>query len=97
MPKVWFRIALINFFIAAVMGAILRYAFVEEISWLKFRYFLHGHSHVAMLGWLYLGLYALLVHSFLPEVRQHSPFYRNNFIVAQASVVGMLIAFPIQG
>lgn len=97
MAERWFRIALLNFFVAAVMGLILRYAFVEEVGWLKFRNFLHGHSHVAMLGWLYLALYALLVRSFLPEPAQHSRFYRNNFIVAQASVVGMLIAFPVQG
>ena len=97
MPKTWLRIALLNFFIAAVMGAILRYAFVEEISWLKYRPFQHGHSHVAMLGWLYLGLYALLVHAFLPEAKQADKFYRDNFLLTQLSVVGMLIAFPWQG
>ena len=97
MPKVWFRIALANFFIAAVMGVVLRYAFVEEISWLKFRYFLHGHSHVAMLGWVYLALYALLMGAFLSEEQQRSTFYRNVFLASQVAVIGMLISFPIQG
>lgn len=97
MPRAWFRIALANFFIAAVMGAILRYAFVVEIPWLEFRNFLHGHSHVAMLGWLYLAVYAMLVQAFLREDQQRRPFYRYNFIVAQASVLGMLVAFPLQG
>ncbi len=97
MPKTWLRIALFNFFIAAVMGATLRYAFIEEISWLKYRAFQHGHSHVAMLGWLYLALYALLVHAFLPAAKQADKFYRDNFILAQISVLGMLFAFPIEG
>ena len=97
MPKVWFRIALANFFIAAVMGVVLRYAFVEEISWLKFRYFLHGHSHVAMLGWVYLALYALLMGAFLSEEQQRSASYLNIFLVSQVAVIGMLISFPIQG
>ncbi|MCO6479691.1 MAG: hypothetical protein J5I94_23850 [Phaeodactylibacter sp.] len=97
MPKVWFRVALANFLLAAIMGVILRYAFVEELSWLNFRFFLHGHSHVAMLGWVYLALYALLMSGFLSEEQQRSKFYRDVFLLSQASVIGMLIAFPIQG
>ncbi|MCB9267191.1 MAG: hypothetical protein H6558_19375 [Lewinellaceae bacterium] len=97
MPKVWFRVALLNFLIAAIMGVILRYAFVEELPWLKFRFFLHGHSHVAMLGWVYLALYALLMGAFLPEAQQQAPFYRSVFLVSQFAVIGMLITFPIQG
>ncbi|MCB9295960.1 MAG: hypothetical protein H6559_22970 [Lewinellaceae bacterium] len=97
MPKVWFRVALVNLLIAATMGVILRYAFVEELTWLKFRFFLHGHSHVAMLGWAYLALYALLMSGFLPQEQQRSRFYRDVFLLSQAAVIGMLIAFPVQG
>ena len=97
MSKTWFRIALINFFIAACFGVILRYAFVEELSWLKFKNFLHGHSHVAMLGWVYLGIYALFIHSFLPAEKQESRFYHSLFVLTEVSVIGMLIAFPLQG
>ncbi len=97
MPKVWFRVALVNFLIAAIMGVVLRYAFVEELSWLNFRFFLHGHSHVAMLGWVYLALYALLMSGFLSEEQQRSKFYRDVFLLSQAAVTGMLIAFPVQG
>lgn len=97
MPKVWFRVALVNLLIAAIMGVILRYAFVEELTWLKFRFFLHGHSHVAMLGWVYLALYALLISGFLPQEQQRSGFYRDVFLLSQAAVTGMLIAFPVQG
>ncbi len=97
MSKVWLRVALVNLFIAAIMGAILRYAFVEELPWLKFRYFLHGHSHTAMLGWVYLAIYALLAGSFLPEEKQGVAFYRDIFLLSQVAVIGMLIAFPLQG
>lgn len=97
MQKKWFKIALINLFIAAILGAILRYAFVAEIPGFKFQYFLHGHSHVAMLGWVYLALYAFLIHSFLPTEKQDSKFYHRLFWVTQITVLGMLISFPIQG
>ncbi len=97
MQRFWFKIALFNFLIAACIGALLRFAFVEEISWLTFRYWLHGHSHVAMLGWIYLGLFALLIHAFLPEEKQQSKFYNRLFWLTQISVLGMLISFLLQG
>ncbi len=93
----WFRIALLNFLAVAAIGLILRFAFVEELNWMKFRYWLHAHSHVAMLGWIYLGLYTLIVTQLLPAERRRAPFYRQVFWLTQISVAGMLIAFPIQG
>lgn len=94
--RIWLRTALLNFFIAASLGATLRYAFVEELSWLKFQHVLHAHSHVAMLGWVYLALFTLLVLTFLkPE--QQSRKYSILFWLTQFSVAGMLITFPITG
>ncbi|RMG78493.1 MAG: hypothetical protein D6714_17925 [Bacteroidetes bacterium] len=97
MKKTWFNIALLNLFIAGTMGATLRFAFVREIPWLNFMNFLHGHSHIAMLGWAYLGLYALFIHYFLPDEKKQSPFYERLFWATEVSVLGMLVAFPIQG
>ena len=93
----WLKIALLNFLLAAVLGALLRYAFVEEIAWLKFRPMMHAHSHVAMLGWLYLGIYALLVGTFLKPGQQASPFYNRLFWATEFSVIGMLCTFPFYG
>ncbi len=88
---------MLNFFAATVLGAILRFAFVEEITWIDYRNVLHGHSHVAMLGWLYLGIYALLIHYFLPKEKQASKFYKRLFWLTEAAVVGMFFTFPILG
>jgi len=95
--KTWFNIVLGNFLVAAIMGAMLRYAFVAEISWLKFRYFLHGHSHLAMLGWVYQALFILLLYNFLPPESRKKRKYAYLFWATQLSVIGMAIAFPIQG
>lgn len=97
MKSSWWRMALFNLLLAAVLGALLRYAFVQEISWLKFKYFLHAHSHVAMLGWVYMALYAMLVHAFVPAERQQRRGYRWLFWLTQVSVWGMLASFPVQG
>ncbi len=92
----WFGIALLNFLIAACYGAVLRYAFVVELNWVEFRYLLHGHSHVAMLGWLYSGLYILLIQYFIND-DDRKRTYKTLFWLTQIAVWGMAISFPFQG
>lgn len=93
----WFRTALINLLLAASLGTLLRFAFVEEVAWMKYKNVLHAHSHVAMLGWVYLALYNLLLHAFLPPATLERPLYRRLFWLTQLSVAGMFVSFPIQG
>ena len=96
MPKKWIIVALLNMLIAVSIGALLRFAYVEEISWLAFKNFLHAHSHAAMLGWVYLALYTFLVATFLPKDLDLKK-YNILFWFTQASVLGMLVTFPIMG
>jgi hypothetical protein len=97
MKRRWILIACINFILATSIGALLRFAFVEEVSWLDYKNYLHAHSHVAMLGWIYQALYTLLIITFLPANPTKQKNYRRLFIITQISVVGMLISFPLQG
>ncbi|GAB4413878.1 MAG: hypothetical protein OHK0039_21230 [Bacteroidia bacterium] len=94
--RIWLRWALLNLFVAASLGVLLRFAFVQELLWLKFRYVLHAHSHTAMLGWAYPALVALLVRSFLPDTTLHRA-YSWLFWLGQVAVLGMLLSFPVQG
>ncbi len=93
MNKSWVITCLINFFIATVLGLILRFSFLGNIA-INFRYLTHAHSHVAMLGWLYLMVYTFLVHHF---ARQNRKVYRHLFFITQISILGMLFSFPFQG
>lgn len=97
MPKAWFQISLLNFFLAASLGALMRFAFVEEVSWMDYRNVMHGHSHVAMLGWVYMAIYGLLVSVVLQPDETRKKYYSRLFWVTQLSVLGMLIAFPLFG
>jgi len=97
MQNIWLRAALLNFLVAAIMGAMLRFAFVQEIPGLHFKWFLHGHSHGAMLGWLYLALFSLFIGAFLPEEEQSKSLYNGLFWVTELSVIGMFVSFPLQG
>ncbi|GAA4296100.1 hypothetical protein [Aestuariibaculum suncheonense] len=93
MPKKLIIICLINFLIAALMGLALRYSFLESIG-LNYRFLTHAHSHVAMLGWMYLMLYTFIVHYFIPDKKS---IYNKLFWVTEIAVVGMMLSFPVQG
>jgi len=93
MPKKLVIVCLLNFFIAAFLGLLLRYVFVQPMEF-NYRFLTHAHSHVAMLGWVYLMLFTLIVHYFIPVKK---PIYNRLFWVTQFAVVGMLFSFPFQG
>lgn len=93
MQKSWILTALINFLIAALLGLLLRYAFVNPLGY-NLRFLTHAHSHVAMLGWVYLILYTLIVHFFVPEKLK---IYSRLFWITHFAVIGMLLSFPFQG
>lgn len=97
MKKNWILICFVNFFIAALMGLFLRWMYIAPISGVNFQYLMHGHSHVAMLGWVYLMLYCLIIHFFVPKEKQQKPIYNRLFWVTEMAVVGMMIDFPAQG
>ncbi|WP_162343565.1 hypothetical protein [Cyclobacterium salsum] len=97
MRKSWVLVVLLNFLIAAVFGGLLRAAFVWEISWMDYRNLLHGHSHVALLGWLYLGFFLLIHGQLIPQEKSRKVIYSILFWITQCTVLGMAVAFPIQG
>ncbi|MBK8506634.1 MAG: hypothetical protein IPL46_33235 [Saprospiraceae bacterium] len=92
--RLWTLTALASFVIAACLGVMLRYAFVGELpEWLQFRHLQHTHSHVAMMGWLYSGLYILIVRFF--DLKRS--IYARLFWLTQIVVIGMFFSFPVQG
>lgn len=93
MDKKFVLICLFNFFVAALMGLALRFVFFHPLN-INFRFLTHAHSHVAMLGWVYLMLYILIVHYFIPEKKR---IYTTLFWLTQVAVVGMMLSFPFQG
>ncbi|GEO22800.1 hypothetical protein [Cyclobacterium qasimii] len=88
---------MLNFFIAAVMGLLLRAVFVWELNWLDYKNMLHGHSHVALLGWLYIGFFLMIHGRFLSKEMASKPIYSWLFWLTQMAVTGMMVAFPLQG
>ena len=93
MPKKHVFVCLLNFFVAALLGLALRYFFVQPMG-VNYRFLTHAHSHIAMLGWVYLMLFVLFVQYFVPEKK---PIYTKLFWITQFAVLGMLFSFPFQG
>lgn len=90
----WFESALLYFLVAAILGLLMRYARLGDLpEFLDYRHIRHAHSHVALLGWLYAGLFLFIVYLY----KLTSPIYSKLFWISQLCVLVMLIGFPIQG
>lgn len=89
-----FSIPLAFFFIASCIGLLLRWHFVSPFAWLKYPYWLHAHSHIMFLGWIFNGLMLafLYSHNLLSDKR-----YKTLFLFIQLLLAGMLVSFPLQG
>ncbi|MFT4533442.1 MAG: hypothetical protein ACI9P5_000791 [Saprospiraceae bacterium] len=82
------------FLIAAILGLAMRSAFVFDMpEWFNYRNIQHGHSHVALLGWLFGIFYIIIVDTFRLEWSKYSKL----FWALQATVFGMLFTFPFIG
>ena len=95
--KAWIICCFFNFLIACIFGLLMRFMYLFPLDFLNYRFLLHAHSHVAMLGWVYLIVYVLVVHFFIPKEKSQKPIYNHLFWLTEFSVIGMMIAFPIQG
>lgn len=97
MKKHWIVICFANFFIASLMGLLLRWMYVAPIEGVNFQFLMHGHSHVAMLGWVYMMLYCLIIYNFVPKEAQQKRIYNRLFWITEVAVIGMMLDFPAQG
>ncbi|QOG01796.1 hypothetical protein [Flavobacterium sp. MDT1-60] len=93
----WVICCFLNFIVASIMGLMIRFAYLFPFKSINYIYLLHAHSHVAMLGWVYIVIYVLTVHFFIPKDKSDKPIYNQLFWITEFTVLGMMISFPIQG
>lgn len=80
--------------IGSLIGLILRYAFTGSISAFPFKNFLHSHSHVMLLGFIFNGLLIMVWKYFTEGIDKWSYGY---YLILQGCVLAMLVAFIIEG
>lgn len=88
-------IALGYFLCIALIGVFLRLFAVVDIPG-NYRFVVHAHSHVALLGWAYTALTTLIYFMFLNNVGLERS-YKRLFWFTQLTIIGMLVTFPFSG
>ncbi len=88
-------LAVLFFALATFIGLLLRLFVIWPIG-IPYKYLVHTHSHIALLGWVYLALTSLIYGLYL-NVPTNTERYRYLFWFTQLTLVGMLVTFPIQG
>jgi len=92
----YFLASLIWFALAILIALFLRYYHYHgEIPGFVYKYWLHTHSHVMMLGWVYNALAALTLWSY--PMQGHNRWQRQLFVATQLFVAGILLSFPFHG
>lgn len=95
--KTWLSIALVNLFIVALLGMMLRSKILFSIPFLDFKYTLHAHSHFAFGGWVSLALMALMIYDILPANFSGKRIYNRLLAGIFINAAGMLVSFLIEG
>jgi len=90
----FWRFSLVNLLVAASIGVLLRLIYIVELP-ITFRGWMHGHSHGAMLGWLFPAFLLLAFRSLNLSVRRRRSLLWL-FALNQLAVGGMFVAFPYQ-
>ena len=92
------RWAFAYFAIVVCLGIFMRSVQVADYPFVfNYRNIVHTHSHLALLGFVYVMLSAILARTFIPFNTQLHKRYRWLFYITQFSVLGMLCSFPFQG
>lgn len=76
-----------------LLGLLLRWQLWQPLG-LVFKHWLHAHSHVMLLGWLWTGLTAGLFYRWGCLAK---PRLRWLYLGHLLSVTGMMVSFPFQG
>ena len=95
--KLAYRLGLGILLVAGIIGIMLRSHYLFTIPGFLLKNWLHAHSHITFLGWVFLGIIASLNYHF----RNDPDFPHKKFILLIWMTVvanaGMLISFPVQG
>jgi hypothetical protein len=91
-----YLIAVALFVLSAFLGLLIRWSFVFPSALISYKNFVQGHSHVAFLGWGYLAVFGLILHTFIPKYTWNNTF-KISIIIAVISIFLMLFSFPFSG
>ncbi|WP_162944672.1 hypothetical protein [Flavisolibacter nicotianae] len=95
--QLWIGLSLINLFLVAFFGFILRSKILFPLPFVDYRNMLSAHSHFAFGGWVGLIMLVLLIYNLLPPTHSGKRFYQWMLAGIEISSLGMAVFFPFQG
>ncbi len=93
--KLHVKIAFGYFLIIAVLGVLMRMVPLTDIPF-TYKYIVHTHSHIALLGWVYTAITSLIYYVFLANNHMDKK-YNKLFWATLITIIGMLLSFPFMG
>ncbi len=93
-PRITVKSALLSLLLVALIGLWMRGAPFFEL-YFPYEHWLHAHSHLGMLGWVYLALLAGTRKEFLQGIPR--TYYHWLLAGTLFCVLGMTVSFPVQG
>lgn len=91
-----YKISIAFLLMVAVIGTLLRSVSFIPLP-LEYAHLVHAHSHTAFQGWVYLAMHLLLTSTFLSASQVKNGKYRLQFQLTNPIVMGILVAFSLQG
>jgi hypothetical protein len=94
----WLQLSLLNFFVVAVLGVLMRYKIGFEFPFFNQKNLQHAHSHFALAAWISQTLMVLMIEAISVHfTSKRQKIYDFVLIINQISAVGMLLSFVGQG
>jgi hypothetical protein len=94
----WLKFSIVNLFLVALLGMLMRYKIGYDFPFLVQKHLLHSHSHFAFAGWISHTLMVLMVYFMKNKTTTIAlPKYTWLIIANLVCSYGMLIFFIIQG
>jgi hypothetical protein len=96
--SLWLRFSIVNLFIVALIGALMRYKIGFEFPYFNQKNLQHAHSHFAFTGWITHTLFAFMADVIVRNHPLSNPRKYSRLIIANLlCAYGMLISFAAQG
>ena len=89
------HLAIGYFLVIGILGLALRMYQIFDIP-ANYRFIVHTHSHIALLGWFYTALTTLIYIVFFGD-KPILKKYKRIFWCTQITILGMMFSFPFTG
>ncbi len=97
-PRFWLRLSIVNLFIVALLGMLMRYKIGYEFPHFNQKYIQFSHYHFAFYGWIGQALMVLMVQC-MARINHSFAYNKYNAVLSVNAIgsYGMLISFLVWG